>query len=98
MIALTGPAAANVKLASHCVIRSHRFYSKMNTSVGIQMCLILLTCNSLEQLLCNRMKRCHRLNLEFVADLTVYWLKRLAEISRSYLARENPEGECFAVY
>lgn len=64
MIALTGPAAANVKLASHCVIRSHRFYSKMSTSVGIQMCLILLTCNSPERLLCNRLKRCDRLNLE----------------------------------
>lgn len=66
MIALTGPAAANVKLASHCVIRCHRFYSEMSISVGIEMCLILFPCSSLEQLLCNRMERCHRLNLEFV--------------------------------
>lgn len=41
MIALTGPAAVNAKLASHCVIRCHQFYSKMNIRVGIEMCLIL---------------------------------------------------------
>lgn len=72
MNTLTGPAAANVKLAGCRVIRCHLFSSEMNISVGIEMCMILSTCSSLKQVLCNSMKRCHRLNLEFVADLTVY--------------------------